>query len=136
VAHPHLDQPTTDQLVHAVANRPEAVREVYLQAHHLIADTLPDIGYRVDLVDGAIGYGAHQYGYNGWGMAAITPHATWVTIVFTAGARLVDPMSVLDGTGAMRHVKLASADRLAALAGDVRALVLAASRLHAPSKSG
>ena len=46
----------------------------------------PDVAASVDTVDHAIGYGAHQYGYNGWGMAAVMPYAKWVSLTLMQGS--------------------------------------------------
>ena len=64
------------------------VRQLYLNAHRLVLETLPDVVYLVDCQDGQMGYGARQYGYNGWGMAALSAHNKWVSLVFMRGADL------------------------------------------------
>lgn len=65
-------------------------------------------------MDGAIGYGCRQFGYDGWGMAALMPHKGWLSLVLFRGAALDDPDELLEGTGAIvRHVKLRSHDERA-----------------------
>ena len=76
--HPHIDNPSAEALQKLVAERPAPIVEVYLAFHELLSETLPNIAASVDTVDQAIGYGAHQYGYNGWGVAAVMPYAKWV----------------------------------------------------------
>jgi hypothetical protein len=130
--HPHIDSPSEPQLAELVAARPEHVREAYLAAHRLMVGTLPKVRFSVDTVDGQIGYGARQYGYNGWGMAAVSPHSKWATLVLLGGARLPDPSGLLAGTSSMRHVKLTSAAQVASSADDLRELIQAAARLNDP----
>jgi hypothetical protein len=131
--HPHLDQASLPMLRELVADRPDSIRDLYIAAHSLIIDTLPDVRWSVDTVDCGIGYAAHQYGYNGWGMAAVEPHTRWVNLQLLAGARLPDPTGIMEGSAAaMRHVKLHDLDQLAAIEDDVRALLEAAAALHSP----
>jgi hypothetical protein len=73
--HPHISSPTSADLVRVAGERPFV--NVYVALHELVMATLPDIVNSVDEVDAAVGYGAHQYGYNGWGMAAVTPFSKW-----------------------------------------------------------
>jgi hypothetical protein len=55
------------------------------------------------------GYGARQYGYDGWGMAELSAHSKWVSVVFMRGTDLEDPDGLLEGTGKnIRHVRLRS----------------------------
>lgn len=113
--HPHRDMPSTDELARLILEKHPAHHEFYPAAHRLIVEVVPDIRYSVDLVDGAIGYGSRQFGYDGWGMAALSPHKGWVSLVLFRGAALDDPDGLLEGSGAMvRHVKLRSLDELMA----------------------
>lgn len=128
--HPHRDRPTIEQLASLVAERPQAVRDTYLALHGLVLAEVPDIAYSVDEVDHGIGYGARQFGYNGWGMAAVSPHAQWVNLYLMQGARLPDPDGVLSGGAAMRHVKAASVAEVERLTPALRAVLAAAVRLH------
>ena len=129
--HPHIDNPSAEALQKLVAERPAPIVEVYLAFHELLSETLPNIAASVDTVDHAIGYGAHQYGYNGWGMAAVMPYAKWVSLTFMQGSLLDDPAGLLTGSAKMRHVKLANIDELHAHRGDIRDLIVAASLMHA-----
>ena len=129
--HPHIDNPSAEALQKLVAERPAPIVEVYLAFHELLSETLPNIAASVDTVDQAIGYGAHQYGYNGWGVAAVMPYAKWVSLTFMQGSLLDDPAGLLTGSAKMRHVKLANIDELHAHRGDIRDLIVAASLLHA-----
>ena len=128
--HPHIESPSAEQLAALVEGRPAPLTEVYLGLHLLIIEALPDVVNSVDTVDASVGYGAHQYGYNGWGMAAVTPFAKWVSLTLLHGADLADPEELLSGTSRMRHVKLTRPDELAANREAIIALVRAASELH------
>ena len=83
--HPHIESPSAEQLAALVEGRPAPLIEVYLGLHRLIIEALPDVVNSVDTVDASVGYGAHQYGYNGWGMAAVTPFAKWVSLTLLHG---------------------------------------------------
>lgn len=128
--HPHITSPTPEQLRHLLEGRPEPLVEVYLALHEIVIGELPDLVYSADEVDAATGYGAHQYGYNGWGLAALTPFSKWVSLTFLHGAQLQDPAGLLTGTAQMRHVKLKSPRKVAECDEAVRQLLRAASRLH------
>ncbi|HMR47698.1 MAG TPA: DUF1801 domain-containing protein [Arachnia sp.] len=128
--HPHVESPSLEQLAVLMIGRPEPLAEVYLGLHRLIVEALPDVVNSVDTVDLSIGYGAHQYGYNGWGMAAVTPFTKWVSLTLLHGADLADPNGLLTGTTKMRHLKLKHPQELAGNRGAIVTLVLAASRLH------
>lgn len=107
--------PSSAELAHLILDKQPTHHELYLEAHRFIVEVVPDIRYSVDLVDGAIGYGSRQFGYDGWGMAALMPHKGWVSLVLFRGATLDDPADLLEGTGAMvRHVKLRSLEELVA----------------------
>ena len=127
--HPHIDSPTREDLLRIAGERP--LIDVYLALHALVVETLPDVVNSVDEVDASIGYAARQYGYNGWGMAAVTPFSKWVSLTIMKGAELDDPEGLLGGTASMRHVKLASVDELEGKRDGIAALLLAASRAHA-----
>ena len=122
--HPHVDSPSDDELRRIVEAKKPAVREVYLEVAPARARAVPGVAYSVDSVDGQIGYGARQFGYDGWGMAALAPFTSWVSLAFLRGARLEDPNGLLEGTGAgVRHVKLRSAEQLAQTADAIRRLL-------------
>lgn len=127
--HPHITSPTRADLLRVAGERPLA--DVYVALHEFVMATLPDAVNSVDEVDAAIGYGAHQYGYNGWGMAAVTPFSKWVSLTLLKGAELDDPSGLLVGSASMRHVKLASLDELEGARDGISALLLAASRVNA-----
>lgn len=129
--HPHIDQPTDDQLAELAGAQPESLRETYLALHRLVLDAVPEISASVDTVDGQIGYGARQFGYNGWGMAAVSPHSKWVSLYFMGGAQLPDPEGLLLGGTAMRHIKLDSPGQVVELEAQLRDWLAAAARLHA-----
>ncbi len=130
--HPHLATPSDDDL-RAVIDRLHPQHEaLYLAVHALVLGAVSDVRIEVDLVDGSIGYGARQYGYGGWGMAALSAHKGWVSLFFMQGALLPDPNGVLEGSGKLlRHVKLRSLQALEVHTEDVRTLVMAARRMHA-----
>lgn len=129
--HPHIERPSEEQLRAVVENKSPIVRELYLETHRLVVETLPDVKYCVDCQDGAIGYGVHQYGYNGWGMAGLTPHTKWVTLGFLRGVDLADPAGMLEGTSSMiRHVKVRSLEQLADVRDSLRGFVAAAAHCN------
>lgn len=128
--HPHIESPEPEQLRELVAGRPEQLVEAYLALHELVISTLPDVRFSVDTVDASVGYAAHQYGYNGWGMAALTPYAKWVSLTLLQGARLADPAKLLSGNATMRHVKVIGPEGVRNDGDVIRALLLAASGLN------
>lgn len=129
--HPHVDMPPEDELSRLVEGKSLVVREVYLEAHRLVLEAVPDVQYAVDAVDGQIGYGARQYGYDGWGMAALSPYKNWVSLGFLRGVALDDPEGLLEGSGAsVRHVKLRSTDQIEAKRGAIKRLLEDAARLN------
>lgn len=128
--HPHVDRPDDGVLAALVASRSSAVRETYLALHRLVLEAVPEVEFSVDTVDASIGYGQHQYGYDGWGMAAVTPYTQWVSLTLLDGATLVDPEGLLEGTRQMRHVKPRSAARVADRRDALLALVRQAAALH------
>lgn len=128
--HPHIEAPTREQLIEVAGARPAALVAVYLGLDELIRETLPDATCSVDTVDASIGYGAHQYGYNGWGLAAVTPFGKWVSLTLLDGARLDDPAGLLTGTAVMRHVKLSDPAELDAHRREIQELILRAAALH------
>lgn len=122
--HRHVDQPTEDILKSLIEGRSLPIRELYISMHRIVLETVPDIRYSVDCEDLQIGYGAHQYGYNGWGMAALAPHTRWVSLIFLRGAALDDPEGLLEGTGkSVRHVKLRSLEELSTRGSSIRRLL-------------
>ncbi|WP_029088310.1 DUF1801 domain-containing protein [Brevibacterium album] len=128
--HPHIDAPTRAQLTELVRDRPQELAEVYLALHDLVLSVLPDIRHSVDEVDASIGYAAHQYGYNGWGMAALTPYSRWVSLTLLHGSQLEDPAGLLVGSTMMRHVKLSRPAEVEDDAPAISALLRAAATLH------
>jgi hypothetical protein len=127
--HPHIDKPNESDLLAIVSSHSEEVQQAYLALHRLIIATLPDIRFSVDTVDGGIGYAAHQYGYNGWGMVAVSPHSRWATFVLLAGARIPDPHGILQGTSSMRHIKFHGAQQVNNQADHLRDFIGAAAIL-------
>lgn len=128
--HPHEESPTHMRLREVLSGRSEPIVDLYLSVHALLLETLPGVRNSVDLVDGMTGYGAHQYGYGGWGMAALSAHAKWVSLVFMRAVELDDSTGILEGTGKnLRHVKVRSAEQFAERAEAIRALVTQAAQL-------
>lgn len=112
--HPHIDTPSEEELAGLVSGRSPALSQLYLDVHRLVLETIPDVRYSVDCTDAEIGYGSRQFGYNGWGMAALAPYSAWVSLAFIRGTTLDDPKGLLEGTGTTtRHVKLRSSGELA-----------------------
>lgn len=129
--HPHIENPDEERLRHLVDSRSAEVRDVYLAVHQLVLETLPDVAFSVDATDAQIGYGARQYGYDGWGMAALSAHAKWVSLVFMHATSLDDPAGLLEGTGStIRHVKIRSAEQLAEVRGGIVGLLKEAATLR------
>lgn len=129
--HPHIDMPSEGQLRSLIEDRDPVIQELYLAAHRLVVDAVPDVAYSVDCVDRAIGYGARQYGYDGWGMAAVSPYTKWVNLGFVRGATLADPDGLLEGTAsATRHVKLCALEQLTEPGESIRQLLQAATGLY------
>jgi len=130
--HPHTAMPSTDDLRELIARLHPHHEALYLATHALVLDAVPDVRSEVDLVDGSIGYGARQFGYGGWGMAALQAHKGWVSLFFMQGVELPDPDGVLEGSGKLlRHVKLRSVEALETHAAALRSLLSAAKGLHA-----
>lgn len=129
--HPHTAMPSDDDLREVVTRLQPQHEALYLAAHALVVDALPDVHSEVDLVDGSIGYGIRQFGYGGWGMASLSVHKGWVSLFLMKGVEVPDPDGVLEGSGKLlRHVKLRSVDELEERAASIRAVLTAASRLH------
>jgi hypothetical protein len=128
--HPHINRPSVAQLTSLLENKAPAISELYLNTHQLVLNTLPDVIYSVDCKDGMLGYGAKQYGYNGWGMAALAAHSKWISLIFMLGADLEDPDKLLEGSGKkIRHVKIHSSEQFERKRGALQVLIEAASKL-------
>ena len=107
--HPHTEMPSVDELTRVILEKQPAHRDLYLAAHRLFLEVVPGLRYSVDLHDGVIGYGQRQFGYDGWGMAALSPHKNWVSFILFRGAQLDIPEGLFEGSGPhMRHLKLRS----------------------------
>lgn len=128
--HLHIERPSLEQLASLLENKTPAMRKIYLETHRLILETLPDVVYSVDCEDGMLGYGARQYGYDGWGMAALSAHSKWVTLMFMLGVDLDDPEKLLEGSGKkMRHIKIHSPEQFKEIRSALLTLIEAASKL-------
>lgn len=128
--HTHIDGPSQAQLKRLVDGKVAAVRSLYLDTHQLVLKTLPDVVVSVDCDDAQIGYGARQYGYDGWGMAALSPYTKWVSLGFIRGTALDDPDGRLEGTGAsVRHIKLRSPEELTERRAAIQRMLKAAIKL-------
>jgi len=68
------EMPSDRELAFLVEGRTPVIRQLYLCTHSFVLETLPDIVFSVNTKDGMIGYAARQYGYDGWGMAALAPY--------------------------------------------------------------
>ena len=129
--HPHIERPSIEQLTSLFENKSPVMREIYLDIHRLVLETLPGVAYSVDCKDGMLGYGARQYGYDGWGMAALAAHSKWVSLMFMLGADLEDPDGLLEGSGKkMRHVKIHTPEQFNERLSALQALIEAASKLN------
>ena len=104
-----------------------AVRATARAARALVHAVLPDVAETAARGDNGIGFGARQYGADGWGIAALSVHRGWVNLGFFRGVELPDPMGLLGGSGKrLRHVKLTSAADVAAQREALVALITAA----------
>lgn len=129
--HPHLGGASDAQLEELLAEKPEALRRLYLEAHRWVLATLPGVAHATDLKDLMTGYGVRQYGYGGWGLGALAVHAKWVSLVLFRGADLADPDGLLEGTGkSVRHVKLRSLEQLEQRRDGLQALLRQASTIQ------
>ncbi|HZX45846.1 MAG TPA: DUF1801 domain-containing protein [Clostridia bacterium] len=129
--HPHIERPSAEQIISVLQDKTPMIRQLYLDTHMLILETLPDVAYSIDCDDGQMGYGARQYGYDGWGMAALSAHSKWVSLVFMRGTDLEDPNGLLEGTGkSIRHVKLRSPEQAKERRSALEELIRAASKLY------
>ena len=129
--HPHVDMPSEKELGALIESVRPGHRGLYLAVHRLVVETLPGVRYSVDRTDATIGYGARQFGYDGWGMAALMPHSTWLTLAFFRGAELKDPQRLVEGTGkSVRHVKIRSVEELGVRREAIRCLLQEAARLN------
>ena len=131
--HPHIDFPTRQQLDELVAQHAVPIREAYLALHAVMVEVVPEARFSVDVVDKSIGYGARQFGYDGWGMAAVTPYTKWVTLTLLQGAHLPDPAGLLTGSATMRHVKVTNAAEVGKHREALVALLRAAAVFHSSS---
>lgn len=113
--HPHILKPSQEEIWKLLKNNDPNIFQLYLNIHCLLLATIPDVVYSIDCTDGVMGYGAYQYGYSGWGMAALAPHKKWVSLIFFQGINLEDPSNLLEGAGKrMRHVKVRTSEELKA----------------------
>ncbi len=104
--HPHTAMPSTEALRELNARLHPQHEALYLVAHALVLDAVPDSHFEVDLVDGSIGYRVRQYSYGGWGMAALQAHKGWVSQLLMQGVQLPDLDGVLERSGKLlRHVQ-------------------------------
>lgn len=127
--HPHVDGASEEQLLALLEERTPELRQVWLEIHRLMLETLPDVKYSTDMKDGVTGYGARQYGYDGWGLGAVGAHKNWVSLMLFRGAHLDDPLGLLEGTGKnMRHVKVRSLEQLEERRDGMRELIEQAAR--------
>jgi hypothetical protein len=127
VANPQRDRPPKTVIEKALAGRDIALRKVYFEIHALLLETLPGVNYTIDLKDGMMGYGARQYGADGWGIAVLACHSRCVSLGFVHGASLADPSRILEGAGKkVRHLKIHTEAELGERRRAVRALIRAA----------
>ena len=127
----HILKATEEQLADLLRGKPAELRELYLKVHGLVLECLPGVVHETDCKDGTTGYGIRQYGYNGWGLGALSAHSKWVSLNFFRGTDLEDPKGLLEGGGKkLRHVKLRSQEAFDRHRDDLGAFIVAASRLH------
>lgn len=121
--HPHQLKPSNEDIVNLV-------KQIRKNADPTI--TLPEISFEIDLTDGQIGYGAKQYGYDGWGMVALAHHKKWVNLHFMKGVQIseFDKTGLLEGKGRqLRHIKFSSPEEVVKLEGSIKTLLVQAAAL-------
>jgi len=129
--HPHIEKPGEEQIRELLKDKDPDLLEVYLEIHNLILEIFPEITYSIDCKDGMMGYGARQFGYDGWGMAALAAHKNWVSLMFMLGVDLEDPEEVLEGTGKkMRHIKVKSIEKFKGIHNKLERFIIEASKLN------
>lgn len=128
--HPHIEMASEEQIVGLLQAKDPLLCQVYLETHRLVLETLPDVNYSTDCKDGETGYGIRQYGYDGWGMAALISYTRWNSLTFLHGADLADPTGLLEGTKRMRHVRPQSLEQLEQCRDDLCRLLRLAAQLH------
>ncbi len=128
--HPHIDKASDEQLARLLQEKDPVIRQLYLATHRLLLETLPDVIYSTDCKDGETGYGKRQYGYDGWGMAALSAYTRWVSLTFLHGADLEDSAGLLEGDKRMRHIRLRLLEQFAQCKGEMRVLIEKAAVLH------
>lgn len=117
--------------------RAPELRQIYVDTHRLVLETLPDVMYSTDCTDGVTGYGARQYGYDGWGVAALAAHTRWVSLMFFRGTDLDDPNNLLEGSGKrMRHVKVRTLEQLNDQRAALRTFIKEAAELNGRGRRG
>ncbi len=128
--HPHIERASEEQLAKLLQAKDPVLQQIYLEAHRLVLETVPDVTYATDCKDGETGYGIRQYGYDGWGMAVLSAYTRWVSLTLMHGRDLEDPAGLLEGTKRMRHIKLRSLEQFAQVKSDLQRLLELASKLH------
>lgn len=135
--HPHQEKPSNEDitaLLKKLRNDDQpAIIDTYIALHQCIVSTLPEISFSTDLTDGQTGYGAKQYGYDGWGMVALAHHKNWVNLHFMKGAQFaaLDKNGLFEGTGKqLRHIKFSSPEDVEKVERQIKALLLQAAELN------
>lgn len=125
--HRQRESPSEADIRAALATRDAAIVDLALEVRAFVHEVLPDVHEALDTHDGMLGFGARQYGANGWGVAALAVYSRWVSLVFIRGAGLPDPAHLLEGSGkSTRHVKVRSSAEFEGRRGELRELLLAA----------
>lgn len=134
--HPHQLKPSNEDIANLLKQirKPAdpTIIETYITLHQCITITLPEISFEIDLTDGQIGYGAKQYGYDGWGMVALAHHKKWVNLHFMKGVQIseFDKTGLLEGKGRqLRHIKFSSPEEVVKLEGSIKTLLVQAAAL-------
>lgn len=73
--HPHQENPSIEEITALLKKlrnvADNKIIDTYITLHQCIVNTLPEISFATDLTDGQTGYGAKQFGCDGWGMVAL-----------------------------------------------------------------
>ncbi|MDA0269987.1 MAG: DUF1801 domain-containing protein [Chloroflexi bacterium] len=118
---------TAEELEAWLAPASAEVRAIAIAALALVHDVLPDANETASRGDQGIGFGARQYGANGWGISYISIQSKYANLGFFKGASLPDPDGLLEGAGKnLRHVKLRSLQEVEARRDGLASLLKAA----------
>lgn len=128
-----ISSPTDQKFEQILAGRSATVADLARRVRALVRETLPDIVEVPNHGQEGIGFGANQYGHDGWGVGVVGVAKNWVTLGFMRGAHFPDPRGIVEGTGRnVRHVKIRSLREFEERRDALVALLRAATGVAAP----